>query len=280
MGFFSALARLFSSKPKTRSAKSTSKQASASKKRKNAFAPKHELEDAARFTLDLVDGITGDQRVQATAVAMRLSGSAERGSQADVAQDILKIFGDADWHWKEWDYWQPRCVSEHLWGYHMMFCSPYPDELDWEKERGKIKPETLINPLKAQEAKDLVSPFVPEGEPLKTKASALNFLKNRKDVFETLRDRRIQDVWDSKPHRLVATREEIATLMAWTIWDRMNYLSDVNDMTKLGAKSKISFVEDHDKRFYEVASNDRKNPWKHKDILPNFPGGMVMVFMA
>ena len=83
-----------------------------------------------------------------------------------------------------------------------------------------------------------------------------------------------------KPHRLVATREEIATLMAWTIWDRMNYLSDVNDMTKLGAKSKISFVEDHDKRFYEVASNDRKNPWKHKDILPNFPGGMVMVFMA
>lgn len=162
----------------------------------------------------------------------------------------------------------------------MMFCSPYPDELDWEKERGKIKPETLINPLKAQEAKDLVSPFVPEGEPLKTKASALNFLKNRKDVFETLRDRRIQDVWDSKPHRLVATREEIATLMAWTIWDRMNYLSDVNDMTKLGAKSKISFVEDHDKRFYEVASNDRKNPWKHKDILPNFPGGMVMVFMA
>ena len=101
----------------------------------------------------------------------------DASSPHELDQDQLKRSREMcirDRHWKEWDYWQPRCVSEELWGWHMMFCSPYPDEIDWEKERAKTKPETIVNSLKAQEAKDLIKSYVADDIVIKTKSDVLS----------------------------------------------------------------------------------------------------------
>ena len=158
MGFFSALVKMLFKSEKSK----TSEQ-----KPKTVSSPKTNLfpyteEDAAKFTADLIDGITEEQRSLIVKELCRLNRT-DRGGQESVATNLLQILGDADWHWKEWDYWQPRCVSEELWGWHMMFCSPYPDEIDWEKEREKTKPETIVNSLKAQEAKDLIKDYINGG---------------------------------------------------------------------------------------------------------------------
>lgn len=272
MGFFSALVKMLFKSEKSK----TSEQ-----KPKTVSSPKTNLfpyteEDAAKFTADLIDGITEEQRSLIVKELCRLNRT-DRGGQESVTTNLLQILGDADWHWKEWDYWQPRCVSEELWGWHMMFCSPYPDEIDWEKERAKTKPETIVNSLKAQEAKDLIKSYVADDIVIKTKSDVLSFLKNNPELFEKIRDRRIQERWDSKPHRTEASKEEIATLLAWTVWGRMSFIRNVVRCLSLGMKYRVYWLEDHDEEFFKVAKVAKDNPWKHKKILPNFPGGIADV---
>ncbi len=159
----------------------------------------------------------------------------------------------------------------------MMFCNPYPDEIDWEKEREKTKPETIVNSLKAQEAKDLIKDYINGGASIKTKADVISFLKNNSEIFEKIRDRRIQEKWDSKPHRTNASKEEIATLLVWTVWDRMNFIRNVVRCRSFGMKYKVSWVADHDEEFFQATKTAKGNPWKHPKILPNFPGGIADV---
>ena len=136
-----------------------------------------------------------------------------------------------------------------------MFCSPYPDEIDWEKERAKTKPETIVNSLKAQEAKDLIKSYVADDIVIKTKSDVLSFLKNNPELFEKIRDRRIQERWDSKPHRTEASKEEIATLLAWTVWGRMSFIRNVVRCLSLGMKYRVYWLEDHGKLFKSTLNN-------------------------
>lgn len=265
MGFLSSLFKWLSSEPP----KKTTKQ-----KKPSKFS--YTQKDAVRLTADLIEGISPEQREFVCKELSKLT-RAGRDSHETIAKRISDHLTNTNWHWLEWDYWQPRCVKENLWGWHMMFCSPFPDELDWEKERSKIKPETIVNKLKAQEAKDLVKELVPEGTVLKTKADVLAFLKDNPQVFGSIRDKKIQDAWDSKPHRTEASKEEIMTLLVWTVWDRINFVNDAQDIYSFYRTFDVLWGEDHDKRFYEVALSSADNPWKHKDLLPNFPGGLPLV---
>lgn len=275
MGFFSSIAKtLFGSKQESKQSKRESNQSPDSPPKDSEFP--YTQEDAAKFTSDLIYGITDEQRSLIVKELCHLYDSDSKGKES-IATNILEILGESDWHWREWDYWQSRCVAKGLWAWHMMFCNPYPDEIDWEKEREKTKPETIVNSLKAQEAKDLIKDYINGGASIKTKADVISFLKNNSEIFEKIRDRRIQEKWDSQPHRTNASKEEIATLLVWTVWDRMNFIRNVVRCRSFGMKYKVSWVADHDEEFFQATKTAKGNPWKHPKILPNFPGGIADV---
>lgn len=230
---------------------------------------------AIQKTLDLTTGIPDDIKQTLSARILEDYSHFAREENVRMADVFFPLIENLDWHWLEWDFWQPICIKRKTFTNGMRcWCFPWADELNLEYERTEYDPSKVFNIMTLKTAKERLTAF-PEAEAMK-RAELIEFLSENETAWLAVIDPHIRAKWDRQKHYNGPTPKDVFSLMLHTIEDRARCLRDIEKIKKIGGKPKENFSFLYDEELAAYAKRNKKNPWK-ESFGPSIPGLSIFI---